>query len=560
MSKNIFIGVAWPYVNGDLHVGHLAGYLLPCDICARYHRAVGHKVLMVSGSDCHGTPITVEADKRGATPKEIADEYHEKDTHLFRDLLGITYDIYTRTDTPHHAKVTQDIFMSLLDAGYIFVVYTKQYFSSEEKRFLPDRYVVGVCPFCGAADTRSDQCDSCGKLIAVGELINPKSNLSKKSVDLKETQHYFVDWSKLQPEIEKYVERVSGGWKVWVSQETKGWLKEGLKPRPITRDIDWGVELPKDRIPEAMLIDGIENKRLYVWFDAVIGYLSASLLWTKEGYGNWQDFWYGSNVKHYYFMGKDNLAFHTLFWPGKLMVYDKNLHLPDVVSINMFLNFDGRQFSKSRGVAIDTKALVEQYGNDRVRFYITLIMPETRDTSFSWDDFREKVNGVLVGNVGNFVHRSLSIARSADIDAVLAEKLQESVKKEVGETFTAIRKYLENCEFRNALDVVISLSSFGNRLVDSYKIWELDKSSRQYFQAVKNLYFIILTLGYLFIPLLPEASKKVFKLLGLVEDSSWPAEGEEVDFLETRLAKIDTRIEPAPLFGKIDRIGGGTHG
>ncbi len=552
MSKNVFIGVAWPYVNGDLHIGHLAGYLLPADICARYQRLIGNSVLMASGSDCHGTPITVEADKRGVSPKEVVEEYHEKDVHLFREVLHLTYDIYTRTDTAHHAKVTQDIFIKLLDEGYVFIDTSKQYYSSLQKRFLPDRYVVGICPYCGFADSRSDQCDSCGKLIDSGSLVDPKSNITGDAVELKDSQHYYLDWSKLSSKLGAYVDRVGGNWKQWVLQETRGWLTEGLKPRAITRDIDWGVRLPVERIPEDMLVDDIENKRFYVWFDAVIGYLSASMLWSEKGNGDWRDFWYDAKAKHYYFMGKDNLVFHTLFWPGKLMIYDPKLHLPDVVSINMFLNLEGKQFSKSRGVVISSKEMVGRYGNDRVRFYLTLTMPETKDSSFTWADFGEKVNGILIANIGNYIHRCLSIFNGVDIENVASCPLDKRVGDEVEKRFANAAGFLETCEFRKYLDEIINLASFGNGLFDEKKVWELDRSSANFYTAAKQLYSVVISLAYLSMPVMPESSERLFGLLGMSVPNKWPSVDDALSCILSTVRGIDSSIKPHPLFEKVE--------
>ncbi|MCA9392537.1 methionine--tRNA ligase, partial [candidate division WWE3 bacterium] len=481
-KKKVFIGVAWPYVNGDLHIGHFAGYLLPADIQARFQRLMGNDVLMVSGSDCHGTPITVQADKEGKTAQEIADYYHEHDVDLFLNTLKLSYDLYTRTDTKHHAQVTQDVFISLLEAGYIFIDTEEQYFSEEEQRFLPDRYIEGKCPFCGFEGARSDQCDNCGKLLDQGTLINPVSKISKSEAVLKKTQHYYLDWTKLQPKIEEYVKAVGPNWKDWVYQETLGWLREGLKPRAITRDLDWGVAIPTDRIPKDMQIERPENKRFYVWFDAVIGYLSASILWGEENGKDWEEFWYkdqakGADLKHYYFMGKDNLVFHTMFWPGKLMTYDEDLHLPDFPSINMFLNLDGQQFSKSRGVTIDTKKMVDDYGNDLVRFYLTLVMPEKNDSSFTWDDFAQKVNSVLIGTYGNFVHRLLSLLKNVDKDKLQSQSVDDEVTDQINSTYEKAKTNLDACEYKLYLESVMNLAIYGNKRLDHVRLWELKKTN-----------------------------------------------------------------------------------
>lgn len=549
--KKILIGVAWPYVNGDLHIGHLAGYLLPADIFARYNRLIGNQVLMVSGSDCFGTPITIEADKRGVHPSKIVEEYHAKDVELFKDILGLTYDLYTLTNHENHIKVTQDFFLKFLEADLLFIDTQKQYFSPTTNKFLPDRYVIGECPFCHFKDSRSDQCDNCGKLITQGELINPISNLTKENVELKDTQHYFIDWPKLQKTLKAYVDSTSSKWKGWVAKETYGWLEEGLKPRAITRDLDWGVEIPIDRMPADKIVDHVETKRIYVWFDAVIGYFSASILWAKENQTDWKSFWYGDNLRHLYFMGKDNLVFHTLFWPGQIMTYDKKLHLPDVVSINMFLNHEGKQFSKSRGTTISVKEMVETYGNDAVRFYLTLIMPETKDSSFSWSDFGEKINGVLVATLGNFIHRVLSQVKDMEFDKTL--KIDDYIVKAIEDAYQKSKIHLDKCEFRNYLNEILALASFGNSVVDKQKIWELKKNDLQKFKTVMTeLVVIILALRDVMNPLMPHAADRLDGYLGLIgKTKAWPEHGKELKHLKELLGSVAVGDTLKPLFSKI---------
>ena len=555
ISKNTskkLIALAWPYVNGDLHIGHLAGYLLPADITARYFRATGHDVLMVSGSDCHGTPITIEAEKKGQSPQEIVDYYHQKVVHLFRDVLDLSFDTYTRTDTPQHTQVVQDIFLKLLEKDYLIIKKVEQYYSEEEKRFLPDRYVEGTCKFCGYPEARSDQCDKCGRLLDHQSLENPISKLSQKPVQLKETEHYFVDWKKLEKPISEYLKQNGHNWKKWVEKEALGWLKQGLQPRAITRDIDWGVPLPIEKIPQEKRVANIESKRVYVWFDAVIGYLSASQLHTQEGGQDWQDFWKTDNATHYYFMGKDNLVFHTIFWPGQLMAYDPELHLPDINSINMFLNLDGQQFSKSRGVSVDTKEIVEKYGNDPVRFYLSLIMPESKDSSFSWEDFFAKNNEILVGNLGNFIHRTLSLANQTEIKKIVKNELSAETKKQITSTFEKAHHSLTNCHFRHYLDTLLKLSTYGNKIINQEKLWEIKTTQPEKFTSVLyDLYAIIISLAFLASPLMPSSSEKIFSLLGLSSQSTWPEKEKEAISISALINQIDTLIKPEPLFKKI---------
>ncbi|MBU1200397.1 methionine--tRNA ligase [Patescibacteria group bacterium] len=547
------IGVAWPYVNGELHIGHMAGYLLPADIYARYSRLKGNDVLMVSGSDCHGTPITVEADQKGVSPKEIADHYHKIDQDLLINTLNLSYDIYTRTDSSNHEQEVQKIFTTLLKKGYVYIDSQEQYYSPEEERFLPDRYVEGVCGHCRYKDARSDQCDNCGQLLDKDTLLNPLSKLSGEPVSLKETEHYFVNWEKLQPDIERYVSEKGPQWKKWVYKETKGWLKRGLSPRAVTRDMNWGVRIPTNDIPDDMRLENAENKRIYVWFDAVVGYLSASKLWSKEGGGDWKSYWYNKNAKHSYFMGKDNLVFHTIFWPGQLIGYDENLHLPDQPSINMFLNHDGKQFSKSRGESITIEDMVKNYGNDTLRFYLTQIMPENKDSSFRWNDFKEKVNGDLVGNFGNYIHRVLSIGRGSNIQAISNNQLSEPVVKVVERAYEKSENHLENYEFRNYLDSLLSITAFGNIYFNRHRVWEKKHNGdSQYFQHLKDLYYLILTSGQLMRPLMPESSDKLYSMLRVNRPELWPNNPQELENYESLIGTIDTSVKPTPLFKKLD--------
>jgi len=552
METNIFIGVAWPYVNGDLHIGHLAGYLLPADIFARYNRCVGNNVLMVSGSDCFGTPITIEADKEKTSPQIIADTYHKKDEELLLKTLSLTYDLYTKTTTDQHIRVVQDFFVKMLEHGYIFIDTSKQYYSETENKFLPDRYVVGKCPSCGFDNARSDQCDSCGNVLNQGDLINPVSTISKSPVVLKNTQHYFIDWPKLQNKIGEYVKSHKALWKEWVASEATGWLQEGLKPRAITRDLDWGVPIPVDRLPKDKVIDGVSNKRIYVWFDAVIGYYSASLLWSEKTGNSVDPFWNNNLSKHYYFMGKDNLVFHSLFWPGQLMAYDEKLHLPDVCSTNMFLDLEGKKFSKSRGITIDVKDFVEKFGNDRTRFYISYIMPETRDTSFSWIGFKDTINGVLIANLGNFINRVLSVGFKNKVSSI-ANYPESNIIETVCQSFGKAKDALDNCRFRDYIDVILNLSTLGNKICDEEKIWALQSENPEKFGVViANLYFIVGCLAYLINPLLPDASIKLTNQLygTLIKDNKWPEQVDE-SFI-TKIMSMKVQAKPEPLFSKVE--------
>lgn len=499
---------------------------------------------MVSGSDCFGTPITIEADKRGLPPKEIVNEYHKKDVELFKKI-SISYDLYTRTDTPNHKKVTQEIFLKLLEKGLIFKDITKQYYSPSEKKFLPDRYVEGTCPHCESQKIRSDQCENCGAILEQGELKDPKSRTAGAKVELRETEHYFLDWPKLSPFLTEYLKSKKRLWRDWVYKETEGWLKKGLKPRAITRDLDWGIELPIEKIPKNLRIENIEHKRIYVWFDAVIGYLSASIEWAENQHKpeKWKEWWYNEDSEHYYFMGKDNLVFHALFWPGQLYSYDHKIHLPDFPAINQFLNIYDQKFSKSKGIVIDSKYITENYGTDPVRFYLLTIMPENHDANFTWPDFVSTTNDILIGSIGNFVHRALVLASRANLNPDLIQsKTEIATEKLVALALDA----LKNCSFKKYSGIVQELADFGNKYLSQNKPWALVENDAEFNRILSNAAYIVLSIQVLLKPILPETYDKLATNTG-IDFKFWPESKEIKNNL------IGLKIQnPKILFSKID--------
>lgn len=542
VKDKIFIGVAWPYVNGNLHIGHVAGYLLPSDITARFFRLLGRDVLMVSGSDCFGTPITVEADKKSITPKEVVDIYHERNVKLFNNL-GLSFDLYTKTDTENHRKIAQEFLEAFWEKGLLEVKTQPQYYSPTANRFLPDRYVEGVCPNCGFKESRSDQCDNCGTLLDQN-LIDPISKIDKSKVILKETEHLFICWDKLQKDIEAYVNS-KVDWREWVLKETKKWLKEGLKARAVTRDLDWGVEIP-EKI--AKNLTNSSQKRVYVWFDAVIGYFSASVEWSKKNKTDWKDYWYGDDVKHYYFMGKDNLVFHTIFWPGQIMTYDKNFHLPDYPAINQYLNFDGAKFSKSRGVIVDTAEFVEKYGADALRFYLTTIMPENSDTSFSWSDFFNKNNSLLVGHLGNYIHRTLSLYKGEKIGNVISKEVIDRCEEALNKSIN----FLVKSEFKNYYLEIETLAKFANLYINDRQPWITKNTDKDKFQSDgPDLIILTYVLSALLEPITPQAVSKYFEIVGIKDNLLWKNSNNLTVFLNEVLSKIKIK-DIEPLYKKID--------
>jgi len=540
MNKKIFIGVAWPYVNGDIHFGHLAGYLIPADIFARFNRFAGNDVLMVSGSDCHGTPTTIEADKRGLSPSQVVDEYHPKHESLFKQL-GLSFDLYTRTDNPTHKRVVQDMFVSFIEKGYLYKETSDQYYSESEQRFLPDRYVEGQCPHCGDKEARSDQCDNCGRLLAQGELINPISKLSKTPVTMKQTEHYFFDWPKLESFLQSYVKDRQANWRPWVANESLRWLENGLKGRPVTRDIDWGIEIPADRIPADKLLAGHEHKRLYVWFEAVIGYLSASIKQSEEGGQDWKAYWHNDEAKHYYFAGKDNLVFHSLFWPGQLHAYDEKLHLPDVPAINQFLTLNNEAFSKSFGVTLDPKKILADFDLDIVRLYLCLIMPENSDSDFTWSDFIVKTNNLIIANLGNFIFRTLKLSESlniSDCNNIIIDLVEKHLAK--------AKAAIEQCRFRDYAEIMLELSAEGNKYLSEQTPWKIKDDETKKADILSNALLITLALSVLLKPITPASADKLNAMLG-IEINNW-LDAKDL----ASLVKSIKISNPEPLFKKIE--------
>ncbi|MFH0914506.1 MAG: methionine--tRNA ligase, partial [Chloroflexota bacterium] len=445
MGERIFIGVAWPYANGPLHLGHVAGAYLPPDIFARYHRTKGNEVLMVSGSDMHGTPITIRAEQEGKTPGEIAYRYHREFVESWQKL-GISFDLYTHTDTSNHAAVSQDIFLNLLKKGHIYKATTSQAFCSECRRFLADRYVEGTCPYCGSTGARGDQCEVCGKPLNAIELVSPRCRLCGTSPEFRNSEHFFLKLSAFRDKLLPWVHQQTH-WRPSVLNFTYRYLEEGLNDRAITRDIEWGIPLP---------LEGYEGKRLYVWFEAVIGYLSAAKEWAASSGDpeKWRLFWQEPGTKSYYFIGKDNIPFHTIIWPAMLMGYG-GLNLPYDVPANEFLTIEGKKLSTSRNWAVWLPDYLSRYAPDPLRYLLSANMPETSDTDFSWREFVRRNNDELVATYGNLVHRVLTLTyrnfggvvpQPGEIDGAGKELLDKARK-----TLDTVDGLLYRCHFKESI-------------------------------------------------------------------------------------------------------------
>lgn len=519
MADLIHISVAWPYANGDLHVGHLAGAYLPADIFARYHRLKGDRVLMVSGSDSHGTPITVEADKRGVSPREVFEHYHHRFLETQRQL-GISYDLFTHTDTANHHRIAQDFFLKLNEHGYMYRETQRQLYSESEGRFLPDRYVEGTCPICGYKEARGDQCDNCGHLLDALDLIDPHSKTDGSTPVVRETEHYFLDLPAFSAALLEYLGAHADHWRPNVINFARNYVEAGLKGRPVTRDIEWGIPVP---------LEGWEHKRLYVWFEAVMGYFTASIEWARNrGKPDaWKAWWYDPNTRGYCFIGKDNIPFHTVIWQAELLgvksIYDegaeRSLVLPYDVPANEFMNVQGAQFSKSRNWAVWLPDILQRYDPDAIRFYVASVMPETRDSDFSWPDFVSRNNDELVATWGNLANRVTSFAfrhwdGTVPDPGELGEEDRELLAQVEG-AFEKVGREIEAVHLRSALQEALAAARATNGYLDHAPWFSVIKEDKP--AAARTVYTALQAIDNLKIllsPFLPFSSERLNRALG----------------------------------------------
>ena len=542
MREKIYIGVAWPYANGSLHLGHIAGCYLPADVFARYNRMKGNDVLMVSGSDEHGTPITITADNEKTTPQAIVDRYNKEHTENMKQM-GISFDLFTRTTTDNHEKVVRDLFSTLYKNGYIYKKRVESFYCKECSRFLPDRYIEGTCPQCGNEKARGDQCDECGKILDPPELQNAKCKICGSAPEIRTSEHLFLALSKFESKLLDWISDKKH-WKSSVMNFTQNWLKNGLKDKAITRDMKWGIKVP---------VEGFEDKRIYVWFDAVTGYLSASKEWAQN-LGNpdkWEEWWKNKQARHYYFLAKDNIPFHSLIWPSMLMGYDESLELPYDIPANEYLRLKGEQFSKSRGIAVWVPDILEKFDADAVRYCLSINMPENKDTNWTWEDFVTKNNDELVGTYGNFIHRVVTFTEKnfGEIpkQGTLNDLDKEALKK-IEKTSKEVSDAISVCSFKKGLRTAMNLAQFGNQYFDQNQPWKLVKDDKERCATVLHVCLkIVKALSVFMAPYLPFSSDKIYKILG----NEGSIHKEKWDFAMQEL-KVGTKLErPMPLFKKL---------
>ncbi len=582
MNRHILTAVAWPYANGPRHIGHVSGFGVPSDVFSRYHRMAGDKVLMVSGTDEHGTPITVAADAEGVTPREIADRNNRI---IVGDLasLGLSYDLFTRTTTANHAAVSQEIFLGLLKNGYVFPQTTLGAISPSTGRTLPDRYIEGTCPICGYDGARGDQCDNCGNQLDPTDLINPVSRINGETPMFVESEHYFLDLPAFTKALGDWL-ATRKSWRPNVLNFSVN-LLDDLKPRSYTRDIDWGVPVPLDGWRDR------PDKRIYVWFDAVVGYLSASIEWARRS-GDpeaWRQWWQTPDSDAYYFMGKDNIVFHSEIWPAQLLGYngegDKGgtagslgrLNLPTEVVSSEFLTMEGRKFSSSRQIVIYVRDFLARYDADALRYFIAVAGPENQDTDFTWAEFLRRNNDELVAGWGNLVNRSVSMA-AKNVGAVPTPGELTDADRELLATtsgaFGPVGDLLSRNRQKAAISEAMRVVGEANKYLSDQAPWKLKEDPARRDTVLHTALQAIKDCNALLTPFLPHSAQTVHELLGgtgtwsveprieevtdLDDGSPYPIitgpyeEGQAV-WGSTPLASPGTPLAPPkPIFTKLD--------
>ncbi len=515
-KEKVLVTSALPYANGPIHLGHLSGAYLPADIYVRYKRLNGDDVIYICGSDEHGVPITISADKEKVSPQVIIDRFHEANKKAFV-RFGMSFDNYSRTSLPIHHETAKEFFLEFYNRGLFVEKKSLQFYDDKAKMFLPDRYVEGTCPKCGNEEARSDECENCGSLYDPSELKNPKSKISGGTPTLKETTHYYFPLGRYQPALEKYVDEMNEkyGWKDNVLQYCRGWFKDGLKDRAITRDLDWGIKVP---------VDSAAGKVIYVWFEAVLGYISSTkeLSQQKNQPELWKKYWQDPKTKYIAFIGKDNVVFHAIIFPAILMAWNEGgkeqYCLPQNIPANEFLNFEGKKFSKSRNWGIDVDEFLNLFDPDLLRYALAANLPETRDTDFYWKEFQLRNNSELADILGNFINRTFTFIFKHFDGKVPApgklEKIDGDMLKEISEYPQRVADFFERYKIRDGVNEIMNLARDGNKYFNDTEPWKTVKSDKERCGTTLNICLqTIYTLAELFSPVLPFSTEKLFIML-----------------------------------------------
>ena len=547
MSKTYTITAALPYTNGPIHIGHLSGVYVPADIYARYLRIMGNDVIYICGSDEHGVPITIKAKKEKKTPQEIVDRYHMNIKKSFSDF-GISFDNYSRTSSKIHHETASTFFLKLLQNNSFKEITSEQFYDEIEEQFLPDRFLIGTCPKCGFEESYGDQCEKCGTSHNSSDLINPKSSITGNKPSLKSTKHWYLKLDEFQAFLEKWIlEDNKGLWKSNVYGQCKSWLEDGLKPRAVTRDLNWGVPVP---------VKDSDGKVLYVWFDAPIGYISSTKEWANNNNQNWEKYWKDDKTELIHFIGKDNIVFHCIIFPSMLKAHGDFI-IPKNVPANEFLNLEGSKISTSKNWAVWLPEFLKDFPGkqDVLRYVLTINAPENKDNDFTWKDFQNRNNGELVAILGNFINRVVVLTKKYyeslipsknelnDADKVVLTRVNQSVDK--------IENLLGNFKFRDGCSEFMNIARIGNKYLADEEPWKIIKEDPE---RVKTVIFISLhiasVLAIVSEPFIPFTSKKIKNILNFNNDSNWNWIGlKENDFLIIENHQIN---EPELLFNRIE--------
>lgn len=519
LAEKVLVTAALPYANGPLHIGHLAGAYIPADVYVRYKRLKGADVLFICGSDEHGVPITIRADRESVSPREIVDRYHNMMAKSFQ-RVGVAFDNYSRTSLPLHHKISQDFFLNLYQKGYIREQSVRQYYCATCRRFLPDRYIEGECPNCHQQGARGDQCESCGRWLEPEKLIASKCKVCGSSPELRSTRHWYFRLSEFQQKLEEW-QKSKSDWKSNVREFCAGWFKEGLTDRPITRDIDWGIPVP---LPDA------EGKVLYVWFDAPIGYISSSVEWAERRGTpeRWRDYWCDPHTRLIHFIGKDNIVFHAIVWPATLMAQGEFI-LPAQIPANEFLNIEGRKISTSRNWAVWVDEYLDVFPPDPLRYCFEANAPENKDADFTWKDFQSRNNSDLADVLGNLINRCLSfVEKHFEAKVPPAGSLSDAdcaILAAIGKATAGIGAALEEFQVRRAVTELMDLARVGNKYFNDAAPWASIKSDRARCASTINTTLQLqAALAVLMEPFLPFSAEKLWRMLnapGSHRDQRW---------------------------------------
>ena len=547
MSKTYTITAALPYTNGPIHIGHLAGVYVPADIYARYLRIMGNDVVYICGSDEHGVPITIKAKKENKTPQEIVDRYHQNIKNSFSEF-GISFDNYSRTSAKIHHDTASEFFLKLLENNSFEELTSEQFYDEEEEQFLPDRFLIGTCPKCGFEESYGDQCEKCGTSHNPRDLINPRSSITGNKPSLRTTKHWYLKLDKFQGFLEKWIlEDNKAVWKSNVYGQCKSWLDDGLKPRAVTRDLDWGVPVP---------VKDSNGKVLYVWFDAPIGYISSTKEWAIDNKQNWEKYWKDDNTELIHFIGKDNIVFHCIIFPAMLKAHGGFI-IPKNVPANEFLNLEGSKISTSKNWAVWLPEFLNDFPGkqDVLRYVLTINAPENKDNDFTWKDFQNRNNGELVAILGNFINRVVVLTKKyyesyIPANNELLEK-DNNVLDLVNQSINKVEESLSNFKFRDACTEFMNIARIGNKYLADEEPWKIIKEDPE---RVKTVIFISLhissVLAIVSEPFIPFTSKKIKNILNFKDEINWTWEGlKKKDFLIIENHKIN---EPELLFDRIE--------